>query len=86
MKTIMFKSAFPFLAFFVAIFGAFAFQNGPSDELTTNHFGAIPMEGQPCEETLVKCTDVITSNLCKQGSTILYRVSGTSCPAQLWKP
>ncbi len=84
MKSRILKAAFPLFAFMIAIFGAFAFSTAPAEK-AANHFGAIPMPGY-CEETAVVCTDIVRPNLCKQGTVNLYKISGSSCPDQLWKP
>jgi len=84
MKAKIFKAGFPFLAFFVAIFGAFAFQTNTSGSATMDHFGAIPVPGG-CEEISKVCTDQQTTTKCRSGVQQLYRLNGTACGAELWE-
>lgn len=84
MKTKIFKAGFPFLAFMIAIFGAFAFQTNTNGLAAMDHLGAIPIPGG-CEEISKVCTDQQTFVKCKSGVQQLYRLNGTACGAELWE-
>lgn len=82
MKTRIFKTVFPMLAFIIAISGAFAFSAAPSSKVVTQFIGHKLAD---CEETGVMCQDQIVTTPCQSGSVNLYRLNGTTCAQQLWK-
>lgn len=84
MKTRIFKRGLPFLAFFVAIFGAFAFQTGTDNAKMADHIGGIPVP-MDCEATSKLCTDEVRTVKCSFSGQQLYKINGSVCGAELWE-
>ena len=84
MKTKIFKSVFPMLAFLIAISGAFAFNTVPAKKTTTQFIGHIKV-GSDCEESSIMCQDVFNNQPCQSGGNVLYKLNGSTCPNQLWR-
>jgi hypothetical protein len=86
MKTKIFKTIFPMLAFMMAITAAFAFSKAPADKAVFQVIGHIKNSNGSCTPTDVMCETVKFDTACvNSSSTVLYRLSGTTCPNQLWR-
>jgi hypothetical protein len=89
MKTRIFKSIFPVMAFMFAIAGAFAFSSVPeSDNASVAQFlGHYVNTSGVCTETTKMCQDEVNNGACTiTGRPQLYKLdSPTSCPNQLWR-
>jgi len=83
MKTTFFKTVMPVAAFLLAAGGALASKSAPAKETVAEFIGHRKV-GQTCVATTVRCQDVNNSIPCMSGSDNLYKLSGTSCPDQLW--
>ena len=86
MKTRIFKSIFPVLAFMIAIAGAFAFSSVPdTDSKASAQFLGHYKVGGVCTSA-VMCQDINNGQPCVSGGNVLYKkLSSTSCPDQLWR-
>lgn len=87
MKTRIFKTVFPIMAFVIAIMGAFAFNSVPEkDTKAVAQFLGHYKENGICVDSGVMCQDEIVTTPCKSGTKDLFkRLSNTNCPDQLWE-
>ena len=86
MKTQIFKSILPVIAFVSAITAAFAFSSAPN-EMSSLVNGAKRV-GSQCTNTNVQCSTAASAMICKDasGNNLFRYIGATSCPEQLWKP
>ncbi len=86
MKTRIFKTVFPVIAFIMAVTAAFAFSNVPSEDADLAPFVGHYKQNNQCASSGVMCQDDTDTGACTFGSVALYkRISGTNCGAPLWK-
>lgn len=70
---------------FVAVFGAFAFNQAPEDSsMTVDMIGVIP---DSCEESTTVCSTIFNTQQCQESGQFLYRLNaaGTACPEPLYR-
>lgn len=86
MKTRIFKTTFPVLAYVVAIVGAFGFSSVPETNAGElgQYIGYYHLNGL-CFNSGVLCQDDTNTGACKFGGQNLYRrLSDTQCVIPLW--
>lgn len=85
MKKSIFKSVLPLVTVLLAVFGAFAFNADPTEELmTVDMIGVIP---DSCEDSSTVCSTIFNTQQCQEGSQLLHRwnEAGTACPNPLYR-
>jgi hypothetical protein len=86
MKTRIFKTIFPVMAFMIAIAGAFAFSSVPEKDskAVAQVLGHYKVNGV-CESAIM-CQDDVNTGACQFGTIPLYKkLSNTSCANPLWR-
>lgn len=86
MKTRIFKTVFPVLAFMLAVAGAFAFSSVPETNAAElgQHVGYYKVNNF-CTSSGVMCQNDTNTGACKFGGQNLFvRLSDTSCASPLW--
>lgn len=88
MKTKIFKTVFPIMAFMIAIAGAFAFNVAPEEntEVVAQFLGHYKV-GATCTDSGVMCQEENNNIPCTSSTQpALYKKLGnTNCPNQLWR-
>jgi hypothetical protein len=86
MKTRIFKTIFPVMAFMIAILGAFAFKSVPAEEANS----LLPVIGHYkvngfCEPQ-TECQDDNPTTACQfNGQNVYRKLSNTSCSSALYR-